>query len=62
MYCFTACEMLIYYVVCFHVYDVDGDGMISRNELLHILKAALQEDKDESELLYIVMMIFRGTG
>lgn len=47
-------------LVCYHVYDVDGDGLISRTELLHVLQAALQ-DKDESELLYIVMMIFRGS-
>ena len=46
-------------IVCFTVYDADNDGLISREELHRVLCSALQ-DKKESELLFIVLMIFKG--
>eukprot|EP00698_Gefionella_okellyi_P021735 TRINITY_DN7112_c0_g1_i1.p1 TRINITY_DN7112_c0_g1~~TRINITY_DN7112_c0_g1_i1.p1 ORF type:complete len:582 (-),score=143.50 TRINITY_DN7112_c0_g1_i1:412-2157(-) len=43
---------------CFKVYDTDSDGQISREELHKVLCSALQ-DKNEDDLLFVVMMIFK---
>ena len=32
----------MYIVVCFIVYDLNGDGFISREEMFHLLKHCLQ--------------------
>lgn len=51
-------------LVCFTVYDMNGDGYISKEEMFHLLKKCLQnskiasdEDPDEAirELVDLVM-------
>eukprot|EP00698_Gefionella_okellyi_P003667 TRINITY_DN13432_c0_g1_i1.p1 TRINITY_DN13432_c0_g1~~TRINITY_DN13432_c0_g1_i1.p1 ORF type:complete len:566 (-),score=97.87 TRINITY_DN13432_c0_g1_i1:57-1754(-) len=42
---------------CFTIYDVDGDGEITRDELHAVLCSALQDEK-EDDVMFVVMMAF----
>ena len=39
--------MFSVYTVCFDVYDLNGDGFISREEMFHLLKPAVLKVSSE---------------
>lgn len=54
--------MILLFAVSFKIYDVDGDGYISRPELLNILKASLEQfvvEISEEDMQQLVDQTFK---